>query len=166
MRIGTLAEQGPEFASAKNVLLSPTSVVKLKKRQIQSFSLPQQSGHMRRLCQQGCITHMCVCNQGSDVEEPDRPLLCLKMCQHSCFLPRHILLRQPVPILESFPSNYLKLPFNYFFLLLLLFNCLKVKLYRKEVRDLKASVQLLEEENISLVRKLMDNKIQNLRVPR
>ncbi|XP_021238383.1 coiled-coil domain-containing protein 83 isoform X2 [Numida meleagris] len=42
----------------------------------------------------------------------------------------------------------------------------EVKLYRKEVRDLKASVQLLEEENISLVRKLMDNKIQNLRVPR
>ncbi|XP_052526220.1 coiled-coil domain-containing protein 83 isoform X2 [Tympanuchus pallidicinctus] len=41
----------------------------------------------------------------------------------------------------------------------------EVKLYRKEVRDLKASVQLLEEENISLVRKLMDNKIQNLRVP-
>ncbi|XP_048796176.1 coiled-coil domain-containing protein 83 [Lagopus muta] len=42
----------------------------------------------------------------------------------------------------------------------------EVKLYRKEVRDLKASVQLLEEENIGLVRKLMDNKIQNLRVPR
>uniref|UniRef100_G1NQR3 Coiled-coil domain containing 83 n=1 Tax=Meleagris gallopavo TaxID=9103 RepID=G1NQR3_MELGA len=42
----------------------------------------------------------------------------------------------------------------------------EVKLYRKEVRDLKASVQLLEEENIRLVRKLMDNKIQNLRVPR
>ncbi|XP_072217686.1 coiled-coil domain-containing protein 83 [Excalfactoria chinensis] len=42
----------------------------------------------------------------------------------------------------------------------------EVKLYRKEVRDLKASVQLLEEENISLVRKLMDKRIQNLRVPR
>ncbi|XP_031468297.1 coiled-coil domain-containing protein 83 [Phasianus colchicus] len=42
----------------------------------------------------------------------------------------------------------------------------EVKLYRKKVRDLKASVQLLEEENISIVRKLMDNKIQNLRVPR
>lgn len=58
--------------------------------------------------------------------------------------------------------NYLSL----FCFYLLLFNCLKVKLYRKEVRDLKASVQLLEEENIGLVRKLMDNKIQNLRVPR
>ncbi|XP_015707920.1 coiled-coil domain-containing protein 83 isoform X2 [Coturnix japonica] len=42
----------------------------------------------------------------------------------------------------------------------------EVKLYRKKVSDLKASVRLLEEENISLVRKLMDKRIQNLRVPR
>ncbi|NXC48694.1 CCD83 protein, partial [Penelope pileata] len=40
----------------------------------------------------------------------------------------------------------------------------EVELYRREVSDLKASVQLLEEENISLVRKLMESKIQNLRV--
>ncbi|NXI71090.1 CCD83 protein, partial [Anseranas semipalmata] len=40
----------------------------------------------------------------------------------------------------------------------------EVKMYRKEVRDLKASVQLLEEENIGLVIKLIDGKLQNLRV--
>ncbi|NXL96790.1 CCD83 protein, partial [Tyrannus savana] len=38
----------------------------------------------------------------------------------------------------------------------------EVKIYRKEERDLKASVQLLEEENTSLVAKLIDTKLQNL----
>ncbi|NXF81505.1 CCD83 protein, partial [Sclerurus mexicanus] len=38
----------------------------------------------------------------------------------------------------------------------------EVKIYRKEVSDLKASVQLLEEENINLVAKLIDIKLQNL----
>ncbi|XP_050188285.1 coiled-coil domain-containing protein 83 [Myiozetetes cayanensis] len=38
----------------------------------------------------------------------------------------------------------------------------EVKIYRKEVSDLKASVQLLEEENTSLVAKLIDTKLQNL----
>ncbi|OXB57766.1 hypothetical protein ASZ78_012665 [Callipepla squamata] len=42
----------------------------------------------------------------------------------------------------------------------------EIKRYRKEVRDLEASVWLLQEENINLVRKLMDNRIQNLGVPR
>ncbi|NXR09852.1 CCD83 protein, partial [Semnornis frantzii] len=39
----------------------------------------------------------------------------------------------------------------------------EVKLYQKEVSDLKASVQLLEEENICLVTKLVDSRLQNLR---
>ncbi|NXK86960.1 CCD83 protein, partial [Formicarius rufipectus] len=38
----------------------------------------------------------------------------------------------------------------------------EVKIYRKEVSDLKASVQLLEEENTSLVAKLIDMKLQHL----
>ncbi|NWU60639.1 CCD83 protein, partial [Pterocles burchelli] len=40
----------------------------------------------------------------------------------------------------------------------------EVKMYQKEVSDLKASVQLLEEENIYLVTKLIDSRLQNLRV--
>ncbi|XP_059694449.1 coiled-coil domain-containing protein 83 [Haemorhous mexicanus] len=40
----------------------------------------------------------------------------------------------------------------------------EVKIYRKEERDLKAFVQLLEEENTSLVAKLIDIKVQHLRV--
>ncbi|NWT50060.1 CCD83 protein, partial [Erythrocercus mccallii] len=39
----------------------------------------------------------------------------------------------------------------------------EVEIYRKEERDLKASVQLLEEENTSLVAKLIDIKLQHLR---
>ncbi|XP_005417817.1 coiled-coil domain-containing protein 83 [Geospiza fortis] len=39
----------------------------------------------------------------------------------------------------------------------------EVKIYRKEEKDLKASVQLLEEENTSLVAKLIDIKLQHLR---
>ncbi|NWH71488.1 CCD83 protein, partial [Piaya cayana] len=39
-----------------------------------------------------------------------------------------------------------------------------VKTYQKKVNDLKASVQLLEEENIGLVTKLIDGRLQNLRV--
>ncbi|XP_054239614.1 coiled-coil domain-containing protein 83 [Indicator indicator] len=42
----------------------------------------------------------------------------------------------------------------------------EVKIYQKEVNDLKASVQLLEEENIRLVTKLIDSRLQNLNVPR
>ncbi|KAM9203420.1 coiled-coil domain-containing protein 83 [Mergus octosetaceus] len=42
----------------------------------------------------------------------------------------------------------------------------EVKVYRKKVRDLKASIQLLEEENINLVTKLIDGKLRNLKVPR
>ncbi|KAM6382197.1 coiled-coil domain-containing protein 83 [Alca torda] len=42
----------------------------------------------------------------------------------------------------------------------------EIKVYQKEVSDLKASIQLLEEENISLVAKLIDSRLQNLRVPR
>ncbi|GAB0180881.1 coiled-coil domain-containing protein 83 [Grus japonensis] len=42
----------------------------------------------------------------------------------------------------------------------------EVQVYQKEVSDLKASVQLLEEENIGLVTKLIDGRLQNLRVPR
>ncbi|NXP19586.1 CCD83 protein, partial [Scytalopus superciliaris] len=38
----------------------------------------------------------------------------------------------------------------------------EVKIYRKEVSDLKASVHLLEEENTSLVAKLIDMKLQKL----
>ncbi|NXW12986.1 CCD83 protein, partial [Circaetus pectoralis] len=40
----------------------------------------------------------------------------------------------------------------------------EVRVYQKEVSDLKASIQLLEEENIGLVTKLIDGKLQNLRV--
>ncbi|XP_063250471.1 coiled-coil domain-containing protein 83 [Prinia subflava] len=40
----------------------------------------------------------------------------------------------------------------------------EVEIYRKEERDLKASVQLLEEENVSLVAKLIDIKLQHLQV--
>ncbi|KFR08368.1 Coiled-coil domain-containing protein 83, partial [Opisthocomus hoazin] len=40
----------------------------------------------------------------------------------------------------------------------------EVKMYQKEISDLKASIQLLEEENISLVTKLIDGRLQNLRV--
>ncbi|NXJ93404.1 CCD83 protein, partial [Corythaixoides concolor] len=39
----------------------------------------------------------------------------------------------------------------------------EVKIYQKEVSDLKASIQLLEEENIGLVKKLIDSRLQNLR---
>jgi len=39
-------------------------------------------------------------------------------------------------------------------------------MYQKEISDLKASIQLLEEENIGLVTKLIDGRLQNLRVPR
>ncbi|NXC59855.1 CCD83 protein, partial [Aleadryas rufinucha] len=40
----------------------------------------------------------------------------------------------------------------------------EVKIYRKAHSDLEASVQLLEEENTSLVAKLIDIKLQRLRV--
>ncbi|XP_008633143.1 coiled-coil domain-containing protein 83 [Corvus cornix cornix] len=40
----------------------------------------------------------------------------------------------------------------------------EVKIYRKAHSDLEASVQLLEEENTSLVAKLIDTKLQHLRV--
>ncbi|NXX54863.1 CCD83 protein, partial [Scopus umbretta] len=40
----------------------------------------------------------------------------------------------------------------------------EVKMYQKEVSDLKASIQLLEEENIGLVTKLIDSRLQKLRV--
>ncbi|NXW03418.1 CCD83 protein, partial [Fregetta grallaria] len=40
----------------------------------------------------------------------------------------------------------------------------EVKMYQKEVSDLKASIQLLEEENIALVTKMIDSRLQNLRV--
>ncbi|NWZ27198.1 CCD83 protein, partial [Asarcornis scutulata] len=40
----------------------------------------------------------------------------------------------------------------------------EVKVYQKKVRDLKASIQLLEEENINLVTKLIDGKLRNLKV--
>ncbi|NXY66440.1 CCD83 protein, partial [Callaeas wilsoni] len=40
----------------------------------------------------------------------------------------------------------------------------EVKIYRKEESDLKVSVQLLEEENTSLVAKLIDIKLQPMRV--
>ncbi|KFV67116.1 Coiled-coil domain-containing protein 83, partial [Dryobates pubescens] len=40
----------------------------------------------------------------------------------------------------------------------------EVKIYQKEVSDLKASVQLLEEENTRLVTKLIDSRLQNLRL--
>ncbi|XP_064361252.1 coiled-coil domain-containing protein 83 isoform X2 [Dromaius novaehollandiae] len=42
----------------------------------------------------------------------------------------------------------------------------EVKIYQKEISDLKASIYLLEEENIGLVMKLLDLRLQNLRVPR
>ncbi|NXY76406.1 CCD83 protein, partial [Glareola pratincola] len=40
----------------------------------------------------------------------------------------------------------------------------EVKVYQKEVSDLKASIHLLEEENVSLVAKLIDSRLRNLRV--
>ncbi|NXD63376.1 CCD83 protein, partial [Eolophus roseicapillus] len=40
----------------------------------------------------------------------------------------------------------------------------EVKMYRKEVSDLKASIQLLEEENIALVAKLVDSRLEYLGV--
>ncbi|XP_005516218.1 PREDICTED: coiled-coil domain-containing protein 83 [Pseudopodoces humilis] len=40
----------------------------------------------------------------------------------------------------------------------------EVKIYQKEESDLKASVQLLEEENTTLLAKLIDIKLQHLRV--
>ncbi|NXJ82108.1 CCD83 protein, partial [Trogon melanurus] len=39
----------------------------------------------------------------------------------------------------------------------------EIKIYQKEVSDLKASIQLLEEENIGLVTKLIEYRLQNLR---
>ncbi|KAM9388365.1 coiled-coil domain-containing protein 83 [Phaethornis superciliosus] len=42
----------------------------------------------------------------------------------------------------------------------------EIKMYRKKISDLKASIELLEEENISLVTKLIDSKLQDLREPR
>ncbi|XP_010123115.1 PREDICTED: coiled-coil domain-containing protein 83 [Chlamydotis macqueenii] len=42
----------------------------------------------------------------------------------------------------------------------------EVKIYRKEVSDLEASIQLLEEENIGLVTKQIDTRLQILGVPR
>ncbi|XP_071587688.1 coiled-coil domain-containing protein 83 isoform X2 [Heliangelus exortis] len=42
----------------------------------------------------------------------------------------------------------------------------EIKMYRKKISDLKASIELLEEENISLVTKLIDSKLQDLRQPR
>lgn len=55
---------------------------------------------------------------------------------------------------------------RFFIIIIILFNCQKVRVYQKEVSDLKASIQLLEEENIGLVTKLIDGRLQNLRVPR
>ncbi|NXK04958.1 CCD83 protein, partial [Herpetotheres cachinnans] len=40
----------------------------------------------------------------------------------------------------------------------------EIKIYQKEVSDLKASIKLLEEENIGLVTKLVDSRLQNLKV--
>ncbi|NXW98125.1 CCD83 protein, partial [Larus smithsonianus] len=40
----------------------------------------------------------------------------------------------------------------------------QIKVYQKEVSDLKASIQLLEEENISIVEELIDSRLQNLRI--
>ncbi|KAM8821735.1 coiled-coil domain-containing protein 83 [Eudromia elegans] len=42
----------------------------------------------------------------------------------------------------------------------------EIKIYQKEISVLKASIYRLEEENIDLVMKLLDLRIQNLRVPR
>ncbi|XP_054078959.1 coiled-coil domain-containing protein 83 [Rissa tridactyla] len=42
----------------------------------------------------------------------------------------------------------------------------QINVYQKEVSDLKASIQLLEEENISIVEKLIDSRLRNLRIPR
>ncbi|XP_008494993.2 coiled-coil domain-containing protein 83 [Calypte anna] len=42
----------------------------------------------------------------------------------------------------------------------------EIEMYRKKISDLKASIELLEEENISLVTKLIDSKLQDLRQPR
>ncbi|XP_010000856.1 PREDICTED: coiled-coil domain-containing protein 83 [Chaetura pelagica] len=42
----------------------------------------------------------------------------------------------------------------------------EIKIYQKELSDLQASVQLLEEENISLVAKLVDDRLQEPRAPR
>ncbi|XP_026714608.1 coiled-coil domain-containing protein 83 isoform X2 [Athene cunicularia] len=42
----------------------------------------------------------------------------------------------------------------------------EIKRYQKEVSDLKASIQLLEEENIALVTNIIDARLQNLRVCR
>ncbi|KAM6341543.1 coiled-coil domain-containing protein 83 [Podargus strigoides] len=42
----------------------------------------------------------------------------------------------------------------------------EIKIYQQEVSDLKASIQLLEEENISLVTKLTDARLQYLSAPR
>ncbi|KFP92194.1 Coiled-coil domain-containing protein 83, partial [Apaloderma vittatum] len=39
----------------------------------------------------------------------------------------------------------------------------EIKMYQKEVSDLQASIQLLEEENIGLVTKLIEYRLQNLR---
>ncbi|NXF39599.1 CCD83 protein, partial [Nyctibius bracteatus] len=38
----------------------------------------------------------------------------------------------------------------------------EIKMYQKEISDLKASIQLLEEENIGLVTKLINGRLQNL----
>ncbi|KFW00196.1 Coiled-coil domain-containing protein 83, partial [Eurypyga helias] len=40
----------------------------------------------------------------------------------------------------------------------------EVKMYQKEVGDLEASIQLLEEENVALVAKLIDGRLQKLQV--
>ncbi|NWR57837.1 CCD83 protein, partial [Bucorvus abyssinicus] len=40
----------------------------------------------------------------------------------------------------------------------------EIKMYQKEVSDLEASIQLLQEENISLVTKLIDGKLENLTI--
>ncbi|XP_055557658.1 coiled-coil domain-containing protein 83 isoform X1 [Falco biarmicus] len=42
----------------------------------------------------------------------------------------------------------------------------EIKMYQKEVSDLKASINLLEEENIGLVTKLVNSRLQNLKAHR
>ncbi|XP_063184591.1 coiled-coil domain-containing protein 83 isoform X1 [Chroicocephalus ridibundus] len=42
----------------------------------------------------------------------------------------------------------------------------QIKVYQKEVSDLKASIQLLEKENISIVEELIDSRLHNLGIPR
>lgn len=72
---GTLAEQGPEFPSAKNAFLSPSSAVKLKKRDKSEVCFSQNNLATWEGSASRVALPTRVSAKGSDVEEPETFLL-------------------------------------------------------------------------------------------